>query len=121
MDPSPTVHTARVGRAVTVADSPGTDAVADCGSHPPVIANQVGRFTNVVPAGFTRTCTEGKVMRSRARWANCSGVTTGGDGSRTSSLVLTPFAEQTFQYQAPGPSGWPPTPPTVPSVGLTIS
>jgi hypothetical protein len=34
------------GNAVTVTDTPGSDAVADCGCHAAPTHNQVGRLTS---------------------------------------------------------------------------
>lgn len=72
--PSPMRHTTDVGRAVAVTDTPGTAAVAVTGAQPPSSHNQVGKFTNCSPAGFTAiTGTAGRSCR-RASCAKSAAV-----------------------------------------------
>ncbi|WP_158073295.1 hypothetical protein [Amycolatopsis sp. CB00013] len=76
--PSPITQATPVGVAVAVTDTPGTEAVADCGRH---IArsnhNHVGSRTNWVPAGLEPITGLGNRSCDRARSANSSGEGSG--------------------------------------------
>jgi hypothetical protein len=64
-------HTTRVGVAIAVTDTPGTDTVAECGSQSdPSTHNQVGKFTNCGPMGFDLIRGAGKGNRREATIAN---------------------------------------------------
>src|SRR5436309_1303086 len=88
-EPSPIDHSTRSGWAVTVADRPGTDAVAVLGCHDAAATqSHVGRFTNCSRSYGGDVCTPGKnngsVLRAwRARVAPSTGG--GAAGSYTAS------------------------------------
>lgn len=58
--PSPIDQSTDVGRAVTVTDTPGTEAVADTFRHRPRCSHsQVGKFTSCSAAGLDLIDKEG--------------------------------------------------------------
>lgn len=72
--PSPITQNADTGVAVAVTDTPGTEAVADCGCH---VArsnhSHVGNHTSCVPAGLDAITGLGNRSRDRACSASSSG------------------------------------------------
>ena len=110
--PSPISHRTRVGVAVAVTDTPGTDAVAVRAPH--VVGSthsHTGTRTSrsTFGLGFARIRGDGNGRSADARRANTAGFTASGGfaihcGAVPSTLPPVP---QMYEYQAPLPGSTP--------------